>query len=331
MPIHSGADSGAEMRIMKNRTTHRLFAIVRFAALGLMLSTSVLYADENDLVIQPINKQVYALVGKLGPMSDDDLGTNATFGVIVTSASVIVIDPGASFKGAKRVHDKIKEITDKPVKYVINTGSEDQRWLGNGYFKQQGAKILALKAAVKNQQERVNELLTRLEVLLKKNGVAGTQPIYADQVFDKELTLTIDGTKIILRHLGTAYTPGDIIVWLPDQRILISGDIISVERMPAIGPMSNTKSWIEAIQQIVALQPRHIIPGHGHVTTVEQAQHGNLAYLQQLRKGVSALIENGGGLEDVSKVDQSDFKKLIGFEMLKGRNANQVYQELEWQ
>jgi len=296
-----------------------------------MLSTSVLYADENDLVVQPINKQVYALVGKLGPMSEKDLGTNATFGVIMTSASVILIDPGASFKGAQRIHEKIKEITDKPINYVINTGSEDQRWLGNGYFKKQGATIIALKAAVENQKERTNQLLTRLDILLKKDGAMGTESVYADQVFENEQTLDIDGTKVVLKHLGTAYTPGDIIVWLPDQKILFSGDIIIVERMPAIGPMSNTKSWIEAIQQIVAMQPEQIIPGHGHVTTIEKAQHDNLAYLEQLRAGVSALIEDGGGLEDVSKVDQSHFKKLIGFEMLKGRNANQVYQELEWQ
>jgi len=302
-----------------------------FILAGLILASTILHADENAIEIQQVTEQVYALVGKRGPMTEKDLGTNATFGVIVTSSSVVLVDPGASFKGAKRLHDKIREITDKHVTHVINTGSEDQRWLGNGYFKQKGAQIIALKAAVEDQQARTNQMLTRLSFLLKESGAAGTDAVYADQVFEKEHTFNVGGIKIVLQYLGTAYTPGDIIVWLPENSVLFSGDIITVERMPAIGSMSNTSNWIDAIQQILTINPRYIVPGHGHVADINKVNQEILAYLVSLRKSVSAMIAEGGDLSEVSEIDQSAFKHLIGFEMLRGRNAHQVYQELEWQ
>lgn len=214
-------------------------------------------ADDNALEMQAVAENVYALVGKRGPMDENDLGTNATFGVIVTHDGVALIDPGASFKGAQRIHAAIRSITDKPERLVIDTGGEDHRWLGNGYFKQQG-----------------------------------TQAVYTDETFATETELVLGDTTLHLMHTGPAYTPGDTLVWLPKERI-------------------------------AALKPARIVPGHGHAATLD--------YLLALRKGVEELMDNGGTLSEVSRVDQSRFKKLIGYEMLKGRNAHQVFQEMEWQ
>ena len=288
-------------------------------------------ADENTLEVQQVSHNVYALVGKRGPMTEEDLGTNATFGIVVTQSGVVLIDPGASFKGAQRIHAAIKTITGQPVKLVINTGSEDHRWLGNGYFKQQGARIIAANAAVANQKERANNLLNRLDFLLKEKGAAGTQDVYADETFDANKELVFGDTTLQLMVIGPAYTPGDTMVWLPKQHILFAGDVITVERIPAVGSMSKTARWIKAFEHIDAHKPTHIIPGHGHVTNLKQASADTLDYLLALRKGIAELIDNGGTLDEVSKVDQSRFKKLIGYEMLKGRNANQVFQELEWE
>ncbi|MCF6256129.1 MAG: MBL fold metallo-hydrolase [Gammaproteobacteria bacterium] len=315
------------MKVIKNVK----FFIASIMLLSILTITTNSLADENALELQKVSDNVYALVGKRGPMTEKDLGTNATFGVVITRDSVVLIDPGASFKGAQRIHAAIKSITDKPVKLVINTGSEDHRWLGNGYFKQQGAKIIAATAAVENQKERSNDLHNRLDFLIKEDGAKGTQAVYADETFAANKEIVIGGTTLQLMFIGPAYTPGDTMVWLPKQHILFAGNVITVERIPAVGSMSKTAGWIKAFEHIAAHKPTHIIPGHGHVTDIKQARADTLNYLLDLRKGIMELIDNGGTLDEVSKVDQSKFKKLIGYEMLKGRNANQVFQELEWE
>ncbi len=274
---------------------------------------------------------VYALVGKRGPMSKNDLGTNATFGVVVTSAGVVLIDPGASYKAAQCIDDAIRSITDRPVVLVIDTGAEDQRWLGNGYFQAKGARILAAHAAVEAQRARASELLTLLEMLLGKEGAAGTREVYASEVFEVQKNLSIGGVGFQLRRVGPAYTPGDTYVWLPKQRVVFTGDIVSTERLLAVGSTSNTATWLAAFDAIAALNPAQVVPGHGHAGTLAQARKDTRDYLVTLRDGVKALLDTGGDLSEVGKVDQSPFEALTGYEMLKGPNAHRVYLELESQ
>jgi len=306
-----------------------LFIIVLFFMQN--ISAFSLFKDENELIIEKVSDNVFALVGKRGPMTEKDLGTNATFGFVIHDSGVIVIDPGASYLGAERIHKKIAEVTEKPITHVINTGSEDHRWLGNGYFQKLGTDIIAAQPAVKHQKERTNDLLTRLGFLLKEQSTKDTTAVYASQTFEKTLNLEIGGQKLELSHVGPAYTPGDTLVWLPNQKILFSGDVISVERLPAIGSMSNTTQWLAVFNKIETLKPTKIIPGHGSATTYSQAVSETKIYLEDLRLGVRTLIENGGGLESVSKINQSKYKNITGFDMLSGRNAHQVFQELEWE
>lgn len=284
-----------------------------------------------EIEVQKLSEDVYALVGKRGPMSKSDLGTNATFGVIVTPEGTVLIDPGASYKAAQRIEAAIRSITEQPVVAVINTGAEDHRWLGNGYFKAKGARIIAARAAVDAQRARAGELLTRLEMLLGKEGAAGTRDVYANEIFEGQKDILVGGISLQLRSIGPASTPGGTYVWLPTHRVVFAGDTISMERMVAIGPGSNTTAWLSAFDEIAALEPKHIVPGHGHAGALAQAHKDTRDYLVALRSGIKSLLESGGTLAEVSQVDQSRFEYLIGYEMLKGPNANRVYLELEWQ
>ena len=284
--------------------------------------------------IQEVTDNVYALVGQRGPMSKWNYGTNATFGVVITNTGVVLIDSGASYLAAKQIHRKIKQITSKPVELVINTGSEDLRWLGNSYFKSLGAQIITSKVALKDQHERAANLLSRLDEYIFPKFSAGTEDVYADKVFDKEKTLIVGGVKFILHYTGPAYLQGDFFVWLPDQKIVFSGDIISTERMLAVSRDSNSASWLKAFERIAELKPDHVIPGHGHATTMKKATADTYDFLSLLRSSVKEFIKKGGQIENVSSLKEyplSPYERLIGYDMLLGRNALHVYMELEWE
>jgi glyoxylase-like metal-dependent hydrolase (beta-lactamase superfamily II) len=229
------------------------------------------------------------------------------------------------------IHAAIRTITDKPVAVVINTGGQDHRWLGNGYFKALGSRIIAHEAAVTDQQARSQDQLIALTNLIGTDGVEGTEPVYADETFSDSTTLTIGATRIDIRHAGHAHTPGDSYVWLPDRNILFSGDIIYVDRMLSIGPQSAHKGWISAFETVSALEPAVIVPGHGAPVDMAKARADSYDYLVFLRQAVMDFMEDGGGIEDVGTIDQSRFSYLANYDELKGRNAQRVYEELEWE
>lgn len=283
---------------------------------------------------QKVTDNVYALVGQRGPMSKWNYGTNATFGVVITAKGVVLIDTGASYLAAKEIHRKIKEITDKPIILVINTGSEDLRWLGNSYFKELGAKIITSDVALKDQRERANDLINRLDEYIFPKFSAGTKDVYANETFLKSKYFNIANTKFVLTYTGPSYLAGDFFVWMPDEKIVFTGDIVSTERMLAVSRDSNTASWLKAFEAIRDLKPVYVIPGHGHATDIKKATADTYDYLSLLRSSVKQFIKDGGKIEDVSTLKEyplSPYERLIGFEMLLGRNALHVYMELEWE
>lgn len=302
------------------------------ARLLLLLSSlwSTAQAAQVELEVQPVTDGVWALVGELAQRSPDNLANNATFGVIDTSEGLVLVDPGGSAKGAAQIDAAIDSFSAKPVVLVINTGGQDHRWLGNAYWKAQGARIIASAAAVADQQARARDQLIALDNLVGKQGMAGTEPLHADETFDNRLTLTLGSTKLELHHWGAAHTPGDAVVWLPAKQVLFSGDIIYVERMAGIGPMSDIKSWLEVYGHATAFPAEHVVPGHGHATDLDQADQDTGHYLRALRTRVALFIQAGGTLADISQVDQSEFMRLKAADQLAGRNAHQVFQQLEF-
>src|SRR3970040_70763 len=161
------------------------------------------------LQVQKVTDGVYALVGDIGQRSPENFGNNATFGAIVTGDGVVLVDPGGSYNGAKQIHEAIRSITDKPVRLVINTGGQDHRWLGNGYFKAQGARIVASKGAVADQRARTTDQLISLNRFVGEKLMAGTEAVHAGETFENRLELDIGGGRLGLRHHGGGHSPGD--------------------------------------------------------------------------------------------------------------------------
>jgi glyoxylase-like metal-dependent hydrolase (beta-lactamase superfamily II) len=306
----------------------------------LFSSCSLLGADaekpqqsENDdkLVLEKVVDNVYAIVGPLGNRSPANLGNNATFGLVVTDEGVVLVDPGGTYLGAQRIHDVIKTVTDKPIKFVINTGGQDHRWLGNDYFHRLGAKVIASKAAVADQKSRLKDIYFTLSNSAGDKALEGTVDRYADIQFDQRYDFSIGGFRFEVVHPGAAHSPGDAYVWLPGQKVVFSGDIIYMDRLLSVMAFSNSKAWINAFTAVEALQPEHVVPGHGKPTTLSAAKQSTYDYLTMLRSKVGEFMDEGGVIQDVSRIDQSRFKHLQNYDLLKGRNVQQVYQEMEWE
>jgi len=296
-----------------------------------IMQTTVIANTKDELKLINVIDNVYAIVGSTGNRSKLNMGNNATFGVVVTQQGVVLIDSGATYEGAASIHKLIKTVTAQPVKIVINSGGQDHRWLGNAYFKKQGAKIIANQRAVVDQKSRKQDQFFMLGNLLGKQGIDKTTPAYAEKTFDKEMNFSLGEVEFKLVHAGVAHTPGDSFIWLPKQNVMFTGDIVYVERMLGIFDFSSSKTWLQAFESMAAFKPKFIVPGHGSPTSLAVAKKDTYDYLVFLRHTIKEYIEAGGGIENIGNLDQSKFSYLKNFDALKGRNAQQVFQEIEFE
>lgn len=274
---------------------------------------------------------VYALVGDLGQRSPENLGHNMTSGFIVTDTGVVVVDTGASLLGAQAIHAAIRKVTDKPVIYAVNTGGQDHRWLGNDYFKRQGARIVAAEAGARDMRERGAEQMAMAERFLK-DKFAGTEPVYPDVTFKERHALPVKGERIELIYTGGAHTPGDILVWLPQRSIVFAGDAVFVQRLLGVLPGSSGR-WIKSLEFLRdELKPKIIVPGHGHVTDLKEALRDSYDYLVLLRTAVTKRFADGAfdPVEASQGLDQSRFKHLLNYDDIgfRSRNALAVAEEI---
>jgi len=299
-----------------------------FMALALLVPALSSWALE--VHFQPVAADVYAYIGDTGPRSIQNEGLNANIGLVVTPAGAVLIDSGATFQSARKIDEAIKKVTRQPVRWVINTGGQDHRWLGNGYFQAQGAELIAHVTARADMQSRGGDQLAALRALLgeRAEGTVATLPTRLPIGSDTRMEL--GGTVFELRHRGGGHTPGDIVVWLPEKSVLFSGDIVYVDRLLAIIPVSNTQYWLDTFRVIQVLRPQVIVPGHGNVTDEPPHAPRRAPILEALRAHMKRAVDSGIDVSDaVKSFDGTPFMHLLNADELMAGNANRVYLEVE--
>jgi glyoxylase-like metal-dependent hydrolase (beta-lactamase superfamily II) len=280
-----------------------------------------------------VNETTFALIGEIGGRTYENQGLNANYGVIITNDGVILIDSGASRKGAELINQQVQRLTEKKVKWVINTGSQDHRWLGNDYFISQGAEVIALQKTVATQKQLTLTQLDSVKAVLK-DRFDGTKPAYAQKPINQnEAELNLGGTKVQIKYLNHAHFEGDVVVYLPQQNLMFSGDHIYVDRLLGVLPQSNATTWLDAFTKIESINPKLIVPGHGSVCDLPKAKKQTGDYLKFLVDGTKKYAEDMAGVENAVKglSNAPQFEKLANFNELHKGNISRAYLRLEAQ
>lgn len=302
---------------------------MRWTIIALWFVSVAVQAQE--LILQPVQvaPHVYAVVGDLTNQTYENEGLNNNLGFVVSETGVLVINSGPTLRVAKALHAAIQKITAQPVKWLVNVNSQNHYWLGNGYFKSLGVTIFASKEAEQIMRDVGLQQLASNKALLKEKA-DGTILAYPTELVADRRELKLGKTTVQFLYFGPAHTPGDLVVWLPQQKILFAGDIVYTERMLAVIPISNSANWVQAFDKLAALGPETIVPGHGRPTNIDVARRDTRDYLSFLRSEAKRVLDNGGSLLDaVQNVDQSRFRSLLNYDLLALRNMNQLFQEVE--
>ncbi|MBA5247997.1 MAG: MBL fold metallo-hydrolase, partial [Gammaproteobacteria bacterium] len=289
------------------------------------------YEPNNILYRKPVEviPNVYSAIGAIQPGTYENSNHNNNLSFIVTTEGVLVFNAGGSFLLAKAMHEEIKKVTNQRVRYVVLENAQGHAILGANYWKQQGATIIAHREADKEIKENGEEIYTRT-LNRQKDKLIGTKVIRPDVVFDERFTLNMGGTKIELMHLGASHSPDDIQLWMPQQRLLMSGDTAFNERLLPIFLHTDIAAWIKTWDKVVALEPKIIIPGHGHPTDLATVTRFTKEYLIYMHEQVTKILEEDGDLVDAYDIDQSAYRDWGTYRELHRQNAGRIFQQMEF-
>lgn len=307
---------------------HVLLMLLAIVAGLLALTARADYQPQAERVTDT----VYAFVGPLDQRSVDNDGLNANFGFIVTPKGVILIDSGASRLGAEKIAAAIGKVTDKSVRWVINTGSQDHRWLGNDYFAGKGAEIIAMQRTAVTQAEYAGQHLQSLERFLGER-MQGTHALPAPKTLAGDSAMLELGGETLMLAYTDAHFPGDTWVWLPKRGVMFGGDLVYVDRILGVLPWSSVKNGQKAFHALAALKPMRIVPGHGRVCDLAQAQRESGDYYDFLagKIGVAAREMEPMSATLNRYADMPAFRHLENYEGLHRANMNRAFIEFESQ
>ncbi|MDA0961360.1 MAG: MBL fold metallo-hydrolase [Proteobacteria bacterium] len=274
---------------------------------------------------------VWSAIGATAPPTYENTGHNNNLSFIVTGEGVVVVNGGAAYVLAKALHDEIRAVTDEPVVMVFNENGQGHAMLGNGYWVEQGVPVIAHEDAA---AEFIHNGGMILEGMLRYNRdkAEGTVLTPPTETFSDAYVVELGDFRIEALHLGPAHSPGDISIWLPNQSLVIAGDMAFHERMLPLFQDTITADWIETWDtKFEPLGATYVIPGHGHPTNMAQVRRYTRDYLVYLRERIRDHIDAGGDLAGAYYVDQTPYRHLDTFEELATRNAGRVFEEMEWE
>ena len=279
---------------------------------------------------QEVIPGVWSAIGATAPGTYENSGHNNNLSFIVTTEGVVVMNAGDNYLLAQSLHDEIRKHTAQPVKYVVLENGQGHAMLGSGYWQQQGAKIVAQRDTAKHIEEQGHEILATMRARARDKAFR-TELVKPDIVYDDRLDLSMGGWKIEVLHLGNAHHHGDTMIWLPEKKLVISGDTAFHVRMLPIFEDTDTARWVEVWDRFEALGAEIVIPGHGGPTDMATVRRWTRDYLVYLRGKIAEVIEKGGSLDDAYKVDQSPYLHLHTADELARVTAGRVSRAMEFE
>jgi glyoxylase-like metal-dependent hydrolase (beta-lactamase superfamily II) len=273
---------------------------------------------------------VYAVLGDTGRGSEG----RPNAGFIVTGEGVVVIDALASPAQGEQLVGTIRSVTRQPIRWLVLTHHHPDHHFGAIALRRAGARVIAhpdVSTGVDEQSREAAESAWTLVVGAKQ--MAGFA--YADRpdmpVTEAD-TLRLGRQTIVVGHpwRGPAHTVGDLIVWLPGERVLFAGDLLIEDGVTMVVDGSSL-GLVAALDTIAALRPRIVVPGHGALPRDPAALIARTrGYIMGLRAAMRGAIERHRSLNRaLDALPPADDGRPVSLHSRERRNANRVYLEVE--
>lgn len=273
----------------------------------------------------------YFVQGESGAASSANQGFMSNAGFVVTRDGVVVFDALATPPLAERLLVEIRKVTKQPVRRVIVSHYHADHYYGLQVFKALGAEIWAHRSAegTTRTEAAAQRLAQRREALFP--WVDGnTRLLEADVFVQGDMDFELGGVKFALRHVGPAHSSEDLALMVKNDGVVFAGDLVFLGRIPFVGD-ADSAGWIAAMDKLIALKPRVLVPGHGGVSRKPTADliftRDYLGYLrQEMGKAAREMIPFE---EAYDKTDWSGYRFMPAFNEANRLNAYNQYLRME--
>ncbi len=312
-------------------TCNKLLFIFTLAFSTQALSVEAKYAATSvDMAVKKVSEHVYYVEGIPGIATDNE-GFISNAGFVVTTDGVVIFDALGTPSLANKLIQKIKTVTNLPIKKVVVSHFHADHIYGLQVFEALGAEIIAPYGAQKYIQsdaarERLEERQFSLDPWVNEN----THLVLPDTTVSKSTSFTQGELTFTINYMGKAHSDGDLTMLVEPDKVLFSGDIIFEGRIPFVGS-ADSKKWLETLTRLETEGLTALVPGHGSASnnpgkTISLTRN----YLAHLRQVMGTGIEDLTPFDEVyAGADWSKFKNLPAFNEGNRINAYQVYLSME--
>jgi glyoxylase-like metal-dependent hydrolase (beta-lactamase superfamily II) len=252
--------------------------------------------EEKTVTFSKLSEHAYAYTAEGDPNS----------GIVIGDDAVMVIDTQATPAMAQDVIRRIREVTDKPIKYVVLSHYHAVRVLGASAY--QPEHIIASQdtrdlIVERGEQDKASEI-GRFPRLFQNVESVPSGMTWPTMTFTGRMTLWLGKLEVQLIQLGRGHTKGDTVVWLPQDKVLFSGDLVEFDATPYAGD-AYFQDWPKTLDNIAALKPQALVPGRGAAlqgpADVARGLEGTRAFVSELYASVKAGAAAGKDLRTVYK------------------------------
>ncbi|NOZ11590.1 MAG: MBL fold metallo-hydrolase [Gammaproteobacteria bacterium] len=275
---------------------------------------------------------VYAIVTPARDFPNpQNKGWNSNSVFVLTEDGVLVVDTGSSATIGTALLNTIRTVTDKPIKWIVNTHGHGDHWLGGTSIASDQTEVITsskVQERIRNERDYWVDLFNQMS-----EGAIGndSRALMPTTTVDERTTRKMGGIEVTLIPSGDSHSPGDLLLWLPKLKVLIGGDVLYTDRAPGTFE-GKIGQWIKLLKELETLDVVKMIPGHGAVGGGQDIINER-KYFEIIWNAVAKAVEDGQSdfeVLPVIKEQLAAYKEIYpGFEKQIGRTVSHAYTQAE--
>lgn len=296
-----------------------------------LLFFSTNFCLANSFNISEVEENIFLHYGVHEDSSIKNRGDIANIGFIVGKKSVLIIDTGGTLEIAKNLLETVKNKTSLPISHVVITHGHPDHYLGSEIFKISDIQFIGHENLKRSINMNFNFYKTLQASSIEDQSILDIKPVFPDLEIKKNQTITLDlgGREVMIRAWESGHTDSDLSVYDVKSKILWTENIF-VNRIPSV--RASILGWKKNLEITSKMDINKIIPGHGKITTKDEALLPMLSYFRRMIKEIRTLHDKGINIETAQKEVAKDNKEnWLLFNDYHISNVTKAYSELEWE
>lgn len=287
-------------------------------------------ARNAPLALAEIAPGIHVSQGVHAEAAAANLGAIANVGFVVGAKAVAVIDSGGCLLWGRRLREAVRQVTDRPVTYLVQTHMHPDHVFGAAAFLADDPVILGHRNLPRALALRQDYYTKRLRDALG-DLAEGSVILQPTRVFDTTVEIDLGGRVLRLSAHRPAHTDNDVSVFDQETGTLWAGDLIFMDRVPALD--GSLLGWLAALAELRRTPAVRVVPGHGPVSARwPDALAAEERYLALLRDQIRRVLLQGGTIERaVATAGQEERDRWQLFDDYNARNVTTAFHELEWE